>query len=62
MDAEALAEKQADVADALKTAEAIVAALRNAESCETAVDYFANLAEAGDDLATLEEQIKELIA
>ena len=54
-----LEEKQGNVSELMDLSEKITDALRNAESCETASDYRANMAEAKDLMDELRKRMAE---
>lgn len=60
-DGEGLAERQADVPDALTIARAIVDDLENAAACETANDFLANVENARDRLRELTRELRDLV-
>ena len=53
-------EKQAELSDAINYAEEILAALRNAESCETEADFKANIGDARSLIRLLRQELQEL--
>ena len=56
-----LNDRQAELHDAIKAAEELLAALQSAESCETEEDFEANLGDALGFLKEIKSEIKELV-
>lgn len=55
-----LEDKQAEVSDTIVTVRSLLEALENAESCETESDFKANIEEAQEHLATLNDELVDL--